>query len=208
MLCTSNSLSTTTCCARCWPSSQSLMHINISTVFAFKRRRRSSRILPDKLKVDSEKVIKAGTNIMSIAIEWEEGEPRARERRDGERQPPERKRRRAPAARANRVGTGEREAGRRAYTRSPTPGRPMPADFWRVVPCHPTNDVGSPCTTWLIGPGRPGHASSRVVPCLGRANKTGLVPGCRASGCMLIYSDTCSSVHLIKVLGNISATAN
>jgi hypothetical protein len=64
----SNSLSTTACCAHCWPSSQSLMHTNISTVSEFKRRHRPSRILPDKLKVDSEEVVEAGTYIMSLAI--------------------------------------------------------------------------------------------------------------------------------------------
>jgi hypothetical protein len=72
--------------------------------------------------------------------------------------------------------------------RSPLPGRSVPAVFWRAGPCRPVGDTGSPGTTWLIGPGRPGHDSCRVVPCLGRAKKSGLVPGCRALGCIFIYS--------------------
>jgi hypothetical protein len=123
MLCASNSLSTTSCCARCWPSSQSLMHTNISIVSAFKRRRRSSRIMPDKLKVDSEEVVEAGTVIMSLAIKWGGGEQRAPERRDGERQPPER----------IEWGLGR--------------GRPgaglMPAPRHRADPCLPIS--GGPC---------------------------------------------------------------
>jgi hypothetical protein len=90
--------------------------------------------------------------------------------------------------RANRLGRGsgvaewgdrEREAERQAYA---------PAPRYRAGPCRPAGAAGSPGTTWLIGPGRPGHDSCRVVPCLGRAKKSGLVPGCRALGCIFIYS--------------------
>jgi hypothetical protein len=63
----------------------------------------------------------------------------------------------------------------------------VPAVFRRAGPCRPTGVAGSPGTAWWNGPGRPGHASSRAGPCLGRAKKPGRVPGHRALGCMLIY---------------------
>jgi hypothetical protein len=69
----------------------------------------------------------------------------------------------------------------------PGPGRYVPAVFRRAGPCRPTGVAGSPNTAWWNGPGRPGHASSRVGPCLGRAKKTG--PRAGPPGCMLIYSD-------------------
>jgi hypothetical protein len=64
----------------------------------------------------------------------------------------------------------------------------VPAAFRRAGPCRPAGLAGSPGTAWWNGPGRPGHASSRAGPCLGRAKKPGHVPGYRALGCMLIYS--------------------
>jgi hypothetical protein len=77
-----------------------------------------------------------------------------------------------------------------AAGRSPTSGRSVPVVFRRAGPCRPAGVAGSPNTASLDGLGRPGHASSRARPCLGRAKKTGRVPGCRALGCMLIYSAT------------------
>jgi hypothetical protein len=44
------------------------MQTNISTVSALKCYHRSSRILPDRQKVDSEEVVEAGIDIMSLAI--------------------------------------------------------------------------------------------------------------------------------------------
>jgi hypothetical protein len=73
--------------------------------------------------------------------------------------------------------------------RSPLPGRSVPAVFWRAGPCRPAGTAGGPGTAWLVGPGQPGHESSRAVPCLGRAKKPGLVPSYRALGYMLIYSE-------------------
>jgi hypothetical protein len=75
-----------------------------------------------------------------------------------------------------------------AAGRSPAPGRSVPVVFRWAGPCRPAGVAGSPGTAWLDGLGRPGHASSRAGPCLGRAKKTGRVPGCRALGCMLIYT--------------------
>jgi hypothetical protein len=52
----------------------------------------------------------------------------------------------------------------------------------------------------------PGHEAIRVGPCLGRAKKTGLVPGYRALGCMLIYSAACqrNGQDTINVVGHIT----
>jgi hypothetical protein len=44
------------------------MQTNISTVSVLKCYRQSSRILPDRQKVDSEEVVEAGIDIMSLAI--------------------------------------------------------------------------------------------------------------------------------------------
>jgi hypothetical protein len=44
------------------------MQTNIFTVSEFKRRRRSSMILSEKLKQDSEEVVETGTDIISLTI--------------------------------------------------------------------------------------------------------------------------------------------
>jgi hypothetical protein len=59
---------------------------------------------------------------------------------------------------------------------------------WRAGPCRPAGVFGSPSTAWSTGSGWHGHETRRAVPCLGRAKKPGLVPGCRAAVCMLIYT--------------------
>ena len=48
--------------------------------------------------------------------------------------------------------------------RSPLQGRSVPAVFRWVGPCRLAGAAGSPGTVWLVGPGRPGHASSRAGP--------------------------------------------
>jgi hypothetical protein len=76
----------------------------------------------------------------------------------------------------------------RAVRRVPEPGRLRACFSWRAGPCRPAGVSGSPSTAWSTGPGWHGHETRRAVPCLGRAKKPGLVPGCRATGCMLIYT--------------------
>jgi hypothetical protein len=100
----------------------------------------------------------------SERIDWGEGEPRAQ---------------------SGRVGRGRPGAGLMPLLPDTDPCLPFSGGPGRLA-----GAAGSPDTTWLNGPGRPGHDSSRAVPSLGRAKKPGLVPGCRALGCMLIYKPT------------------
>jgi hypothetical protein len=120
----------------------------------------------------------------------------------GERDRERKRAERADSGETERVRDGAESGASRAATSGLCPGAPLRcrlplaapetgrsvlAVFRRAGPCRPTGVAGSPGTAWWNGPGRPGHASSRAGPCLGRAKKPGRVPGYRALGCMLIY---------------------
>ena len=65
-----------------------------------------------------------------------------------------------------------------------------PADAGRAVPCQPTGLSSGPGTACSLGPGQPGPADDRAVPCLVRGKITCFVSDRRASGCMDIYNAT------------------
>ena len=62
-----------------------------------------------------------------------------------------------------------------------------PADAGRAVPCQPTGLSSGLGTACSLGPGQPGPADHRAVPCLVWAKITCFVSGHRASGSMDIY---------------------
>jgi hypothetical protein len=74
--------------------------------------------------------------------------------------------------------------------RTPTPVQPRACRFLAGQAGTPGGAAGSPCMTWFIGPARTGYEPSRVMPCLGRAKKLGLVPDDRASA-------ACSCIEMI-----------
>jgi hypothetical protein len=85
----------------------------------------------------------------------------------------------------------EREA--ELMPRSPLPGRSVPTVFWRAGPCRPAGAASSPNTAWLVSPGRSGHESNRVVPCLDRAKNW---TSCRT----VVLWAACSSIHVLRRL--------
>ena len=73
----------------------------------------------------------------------------------------------------------------------------------RAVPCWPTGLSSGPGTACSLGPGQPGPACHRAVPCSCRAKKADFVPCRHASACTDNYGEQSVTAWRVRSGGNI-----